>query len=180
MERDYCSTAGNLGCKVVAGAMPENRFHEMKRFCHVADNSALSESRIAKMEPLYIQLKQSLMQYGIFSERLSIDESRIPYYEHHGAKMFMRGKPIRFGYKIWMLCFPDGYPYQADIYCGRSTRPSDTPLGEHVILKFADLLPQRSEHILFFNNFFTSYNLLIKLHDMDVKATRMVRDGRTG
>ena len=40
----------------------------------------------------------------------------VPYYGHHGTKMFIRRKPIRFGYKIWMFCSSDGYPYQEIIY----------------------------------------------------------------
>ncbi|KRY03759.1 PiggyBac transposable element-derived protein 3, partial [Trichinella patagoniensis] len=27
----------------------------------------------------------------------------LPYYGHHSCKMFIRGKPIRFGYKIWTM-----------------------------------------------------------------------------
>ena len=94
MERDYWSTADDLGCKVVAGAMSKNRFHELKKFCHVADNASLSQSRVAKFEPLYHLLNKSLMQFGVFATNLSIDESMVPYYRHHGAKMFIRGKPM--------------------------------------------------------------------------------------
>ncbi|KRX78720.1 PiggyBac transposable element-derived protein 3 [Trichinella sp. T6] len=42
-------------------------------------------------------------QFDIFHEKLSIDEGMVPYYGHHSCKMFIRGKPIRFGYKIWTM-----------------------------------------------------------------------------
>ena len=51
MKRDCWSTAEDLSCKAVASAMSKNRFNEMK-FCHLADNASLSESRVAKVEPL--------------------------------------------------------------------------------------------------------------------------------
>ncbi|KAF2890577.1 hypothetical protein ILUMI_15596, partial [Ignelater luminosus] len=33
------------------------------------------------------------------------------------AKMFIKNKPVRFAFKIWMLCGSDRYPYNMDIYC---------------------------------------------------------------
>lgn len=139
-----------------------------------------SQTRVAKIKPLYDQLNQSLMQFGVFHKRLSIDESMVPYYGRHGAKMFIRGKPIMFGYKIWMLTSQYGYPYQAD-YCGKSSnRPPDVPPGEHVVMQFAELIPDKSCHELYFNNFFSSYSLMSKLRQMQLKATGTVREGRTG
>ena len=98
----------------------------------------------------------------------------------HGAKMFIRGKPIRFGYKVWMLCGSDGYPYQASVYCGKSDRPESRSLGEHVVLEFTKLIPEKPKHQLFFDNFFTSYSLLHQLKELGIRATGTVREGRLG
>ena len=94
--------------------------------------------------------------------------------------MFITGKPIRFGYKVWMLCSSDGYPHQADIYCGKSDRPKNRGLGEHVILKFAEMIPEKGNHELHFDNFFTSHSLLCQLREMGVRATGTAREGRIG
>ncbi|XP_003370666.1 hypothetical protein Tsp_09880 [Trichinella spiralis] len=61
-------------------------------------------------------------QFGIFHEQLYIDEGMVPYYGHHSCKMFIRGKPIRFGYKIWTMSSSNGYPYALKIYAGRDER----------------------------------------------------------
>ena len=45
-----------------------------------------------------------------------IDESMIPYFGGHGTKQFIRGKPIRFGYKMWALTTPSGYLSQIEPY----------------------------------------------------------------
>ena len=179
-ERDYWSTADDLGCSLAMKTMSRSKFQELKRFCHIADNQALASSRVAKVKPLYDGLNKSLMQFGVFDNKLSIDESMVPYYGHHGAKMFIRGKPIRFGYKIWMLCSADGYPYQAIIYCGKADRPEHVGLGEHVVTSLAHCIANKEQHKLYFDNFFTSYSLLSKLRDDGVKATGTVRDGRLG
>ena len=94
--------------------------------------------------------------------------------------MFITGKPIRFGYKVWMLFSSDGYPYQADIYCGKSDRPENRGLGEHVILKFAEMIPEKGNHELYFDNFFTFHSLLCQLGEMGVRATGTAREGWIG
>ena len=177
-ERDYWSTADDLGCSIVTKTMSKNRFQELKKFCHLADNRNLSQSKVAKLLPIYDRLNRALLQFGVFDRKLSIDESMEPYYGHHGAKMFIRGKHIRFGYKLWMLCSSDGYPYQANIYCGKTERPQERSLGEHVVLSLVDLVPVKSQHELYFDNFFSSYSLFLQLRELQMKATGTIREGR--
>jgi hypothetical protein len=39
-----------------------------------------------------------------FEKHLSVDEQMIPHFGRHSCKMFILSKPIRFGFKQWMLC----------------------------------------------------------------------------
>ena len=98
-----------------------NRYHEMKRYLHFADNQRLTNGdKMSKISFLYNMLNFNLVQFGIFYELLSVDESMVAYFGCHSAKMFIRGKPICFVYKIWFLCESDGYPYPMQIYQGSS------------------------------------------------------------
>ena len=78
---------------------------------------------MSKISQLYDMLNGNLTKFGIFHEMLSIDESMVPYFGRHSAKMFARGKFIRFGYKIWCMC---GYPYHMKIYQGTKSPESIT------------------------------------------------------
>jgi len=69
----------------------------------------------------------------VFQENLSIDESMVPYYGRQSCKMFIRGKPICFGYKLWVIAGKDGYPYHVKIYTGRDEVCSASPLGTRVV-----------------------------------------------
>ena len=42
----------------------------------------------------------------------------IKYYGMHGCKQFIRGKPIRFGYKAWCLNQTNGYLVNLELYQG--------------------------------------------------------------
>ena len=113
-EKDYCSIDPDLRCDAFPETMTRNRFFELKSFLHAANHS-LSNSRMAKVEPLYNLLNQKLQAYGIFHEDLSIDESMVPYYGHHSCKQSNRAKPIRFGYKLWVIASATGLPYNLEI-----------------------------------------------------------------
>ena len=76
-----------------------------------------------------------------------------------------------------MLCSSDGYPYQAVVYAGKEVRPSELSLGEHVVLELAKLV-NPSSHKLFFDNSFSSHQLLLKLQVMPSRATETAREGR--
>ena len=82
---------------------------------------------MSKISLLYDMLNCNLVQFGIFHELLSVDESKVPHFGNHSAKMFIKGKPIRFGCKIWCLCESDGYPYLMQIYQGKQTNAIDQP-----------------------------------------------------
>lgn len=154
--------------------MSRNRFQEIKTYLHLADNLDIEKGNIvAKVQPLYNMVNEKLKQFGIFHEHLSIDESMVPYRGRHGCKMYIKAKPIRFGFKLWSLCSSNGYPYHMNIYTGKSA-DSTEPLGSKVVNGFIDIVRQNSDVTkhYFFDNFFTSYDLILKLSGQNVKVIR--------
>ena len=119
--------------------MTRNRFFELKSFLHAADNHSLSDSQMAKVEPLYNLLNQKLQAYGIFHEGLSINESMVSYYGHHSCKQFIRTELITFSYKLWALASATGLPYSIEIYAERSANDTGEQLGTRVV---------KNDHIL--------------------------------
>ena len=126
-------------------------------------------------------MTDQLIQFGVFSELLSIDESMVPYYGRHSCKMFIRGKPIRFGYKLWYVCGSDGYPYHIIPYQGKEEAANSTPLGTRVVNNLMQVICNNSDvtqHELFFDNFFSSYKLMTSLASQSIRAVGTVRENR--
>ena len=164
--------------------MSRVRFLKIKKYFHVADNQNLEKgNKVAKFAFLYEAMNINLSQWGIFHKKLSIDEAMVPYFGKHSAKMYIKGKPIRFGYKIWSLCGEDGYPYKMNIYTGNnSSQRSDEPLGQRVVLNLLELVTNLSEpkyHEVYFDNYFSSAELLKLLSDQGFIATSTIRGNRT-
>ena len=112
-----------------------------------------------------------------------MDESVIPYYGRHGAKEFIRGKPTRFGYKIWALITALGYVLQFEPYQGaRGRQASDVyslGIGGAVVMDLQELTKDNSYHLTF-DNLFVSLSLVDELTKLYVGCTGTVRLNRIG
>ncbi|KRY07321.1 PiggyBac transposable element-derived protein 3 [Trichinella patagoniensis] len=127
------STQPDIGAQGAISCMSHNCFMEIKKYLHLAHNQKLVKGdKMSKVTPLYKLLNSSLVKHGMFHEKLSVDESIVPYFRRHATKMFLKGKPIRFGYKVWMLCGNDGYPYHMTIYQGKEIHAPKVPLSTRV------------------------------------------------
>ena len=127
----------------VSNAMRRNRFEILKAYAHFSDNTKLTkDNKFTKMLPLLTMLIERFLQYAILDERLCVDESMIPYFGRHGAKQFLRGKPIRFGNKMWCLCDCLGYLIQCDPYQGAcGTYDKELGVEASVVLDLISELP---------------------------------------
>jgi DNA excision repair protein ERCC-6 len=178
-RRLYWEIAQDVHNAAISGAMTRNRFEELMMCFHVADNEHLPVGdRMAKVRPLFTALNERFVAAFPRHTHLSIDESMVPYYGRHSAKQFIRGKPIRFGFKVWSINTPLGYCVQMDPYQGAGVTDIQLGLGGSVVVKLADALPA-DNYFQYFDNFFTSMNLLHALGKKNIRATGTVRVNRT-
>ena len=55
-------------------------------------------------------------------QHLSVDESMVSYFGKHGSKQYIHEKPIKFGYKLWVLAKPMENCVQFRPYAGKDTQ----------------------------------------------------------
>lgn len=72
-------------------------------------------------QPVINMLKERCLKNFVPVQNLAYDESMVKYYGRHGCKQFIRGMPIRFGYKM-SLNTKDGYLVNFDLYQGKSPK----------------------------------------------------------
>ena len=99
-----------------------------------------------------------------------------------GAIMLNRGKPIRFGYKLWALCESNSYSFHLQINHAEEPGKSPHPLGSGVINDLTNIVCVQSAaklHRLYFDNFFSSYTLPGDLTKNEKFATGTIRETRT-
>ncbi|XP_066965507.1 piggyBac transposable element-derived protein 3-like [Macrobrachium rosenbergii] len=167
-RRLYWSTESDTHNELISNSMRRNRFEEIMRYFYAADNTDLNpDDKFAKVRPFLDILNKNYLSYGkVFGpSTISIDESMMPYFGRHPTKPFIRGKPIRWGYKAWAACTPLGYAFTLDLYQGSNPNEyaSEYGLGGKVILNILDTLQAEYPRIkfsLYFDNFFASRKLL--------------------
>ncbi|KAK1898005.1 PiggyBac transposable element-derived protein 3 [Dissostichus eleginoides] len=157
----YWSLDSDVHNESISDAMRRNRFDEIMASMHVVDNTKITDDPFFKVRPIFSELNQSYKVMP-FQEWLSVDESMIRYYGRHGCKQFIRGKPIRFGYKLWSLASSSGYMHHMEPYGGSHTLLPETGLGQgpSIVLGLAEQaqVPQGCKFI--HDNLFTSLGLL--------------------
>nr|CAH7753302.1 unnamed protein product [Callosobruchus chinensis] len=173
---------------MVTEAISRDRFSQIMKVIHFCDNTALDKSdRYAKLRPLFTLLNKKFLEFAPLEQQHSIDETMVPHFGKHGCKQFIRGKPIRWGYKLWVGALTLGYVIWFSAYQGASSDAvnniykTDYGLGSSVILQYTDILRSKWNHTqfnLYFDNFFTSIHLLDELKKRGFNATGTIRENR--
>jgi len=179
-RRMFWESCEDVHNAAVSSALTVNRFEEILRYLHVCDNTHLDASdKLSKLRPLFVMLNERFVQNWSIEQDISVDESMVPYYGRHSSKQFIRGKPIRFGFKVWCLNSRLGYLIQCDPYQGSSgSFNADLGLGGTVVSQLASTLPVGLPYRLFIDNFFTSPRLLDHLKTKNLSVTGTVRANR--
>lgn len=119
------------------------------------------EDRLAEIRSLVRRLNKRFQSVRSPLRCLVIDESLMSYRGKIVFKQFMKGKRHKYGIKIFRLCDATGYCYRFEVYAGKTRRE------ENVTSKLCLRLMRPSfldnGHVLFVDNYFTSYDLARKL-----------------
>lgn len=176
----YWSKDEDKQVNIVRETMSRNRFRAIKQNIHLSDNTRLDKKdKFSKLRPIFDIMNRNFMQFGVFEHNLSIDEEMVPYFGRHSCKMFIRGKPVRFGFKLWCLCSHNGYLYKFIPYGGKVENvDKHMALGTRVVLDLLSVVENPERHRIFFDNFFSSYSLFATLKEKGYFATGTVRENR--
>ncbi|GBL99244.1 PiggyBac transposable element-derived protein 3 [Araneus ventricosus] len=119
----------------------------------------------------------------------------VRYFGRHGCKMYMKGKPVKFGYKLRILSSFDGYPFYIIPYQGSQkengsessserldkdmkSKKEKKTLSQTVVENLLSVVETPAKHKIYMDNFFTSYDLFVSLRDKRFFATGTVRENR--
>ena len=137
-------------------------------------------TNLGKVRPLLDHINDACLANFHPEQNLSVDESMVPYFGRHGAKQYIHGKPIKFGYKMWVLATRLGYVVRFYPYQGAGTTDKDLGLGGSVVTNLTTDLPkiEGSCYHIVFDNLFTSPRLLRLLAGKGMAATGTLRPNR--
>jgi hypothetical protein len=174
----------NFRVPLIVDNMTRNRLFELRSCFHVVDNKAIpkeNSDKFVKIRPLYNSFIKRCAQLPV-EQNQSVDEQIVPFKGNLSIKQYIRGKPSPWGIKNFLLCGQSGLVYNLLLYQGSSTQIDENMqkkfgLGGAIVLKLVENL-KPNKYILFFDNFFSSYNLFCCLSKYKIFAVGTIRINR--
>ncbi|XP_063224514.1 piggyBac transposable element-derived protein 4-like [Bacillus rossius redtenbacheri] len=166
--RDYWSSEPDLGENYISKLMTVKRFSFLLSHLHLNDNTvapdrnSVSYDKLYKLRPLLDHLSKKFFECYQPHQKLAVDESMVKFKGRSSLKQYMRDKPIKRGYKSWMLCDESSYNLKFDIYTGKTLGATEVGLGAKVVQNLLSGL-EGCHHIVFMDNYFSSYDLFSNL-----------------
>ena len=135
-------------------------------------------SRLQKVDPIISALREKFRELFTPHCEVSVDEAMVPFKGRSTMKQYVPKKPIKQGFKIWVLADAiNGYFCDIVPYVGSTTGQTCTGLGERVVLELTASLPQ-TYHQVYCDNFFSSIPLFQTLLDNKMYACGTIRRDR--
>ena len=167
---------------IVADAMPQKRYEKIKQFIYFTDNgTADKEDKLYKVRELVDKIRDNFLKVEP-ELRHSVDEQMIATKGRSNIRQYMPNKPHKWGVKVFTRCGVSGFVYDFFLYTGRVMPPDNIDLGmsSNVVVKLTESLPKESIFLLYFDNFFSSINLLKYLKAHDIYCVCTFRQNRIG
>ena len=172
----------------VADVMPMKRFQKIRRYIHFADNLQDDGDRYYKIRPLLESIRRNCLKVDE-ETRHSIDEMMVPYKGTRAGsrKQYIKNKPRKWGFKIFVRAGVSGIVYDMLPYGGEDTfrnlqftdEENAMGLGAKVVIALSQTIKQKPCSVLYFDNFFTSLELLQHLRtEYGIFALGTVRQNR--
>ena len=132
--------------------------------------TGFTRSSLTSSSPTLLSYKPFFLMRSPLSNIISCNfhhQSR----KHH-TKLFIRGEPIRFWFKLLCVTSFEGYFFHAEPYLGVDTDLPDTGLGQAagVVLGLIGNCEVKAGSTITFDNLFTSFPLLDELTKLGIGA----------
>lgn len=166
--------------------MPRNRFRQILRYVHVADNSKAlprdnpSYDKVWKIRPMLDFLLKKCTELYAPHPQTSVDKSMIGTKCRLSFIQYMPKKPVKWGIKVW-VCSDSvtGYIYTFDVYCGAnaSEQPHANGLAYGIVLKLIEPCLDKG-YTVYMDNFYSSPVLFKDLLAKNTTCTGTLRVNR--
>ena len=182
---DYWRRDPSLHYSPIADRITRDRFRDITRYCHFVNNDTLiprgspGHDRLGKVRPVMSHLSAKFSELYNPHRETAVDEAMIKFQGRSSLKqLYMPMKPIKRGIKVWVLADSHtGYFCKFQVYTGRGDSP-EKGLGSRVVKSLME--PLKKFHHVYFDNFFTSEQLLVDLERDGIYACGTPRKDRRG
>ncbi|KAJ8365157.1 hypothetical protein SKAU_G00139880 [Synaphobranchus kaupii] len=166
------------------------RFEAISWALHISDpdtdgqNDALRGTdrydRLFRLRPLIDEVVAACRSFYQPRQQLSIDERMVATKARIGFKQYMKAKPTKWGFKLFVLSDAcNGYTCDFNVYTGKQKSPTGKGLSHNAVINL--LTPYLGTgYQVYIDNWYTSTALFQELHGMRFGACGTCRENRKG
>jgi len=161
----------------ISSIMPREMFKTLKTAFHIDDNNLFSSESFGKLHTVINLLNMRFKKYYILEQRITIDETMIPFKGAAGFIYYIPTKPTKIGIKMYSLCeSKSGYCFSFKLDGGKKDKKPDfiNSLVEELLSGL-----ENKGYIVFFDSWFSSPLLLENLSKKKIACTAMIRKNRS-
>lgn len=170
---------------IIADTMTVNRYFKLRYNLHIVsqrDPPVGETNKFWKVQPLIDSIRNACKELP-FEEHNSIDEQMIPFTGRVPAKQCIKSKPNPVGVKNFVMCGKSGRAHNFELYQGKGTNLSQVHfenlgLGGSVVMKLTEILPRGEMFKVYFDNYFTSMELIRQLKLIGILSLGVARSNR--
>uniref|UniRef100_A0A3B3S9X1 PiggyBac transposable element-derived protein domain-containing protein n=1 Tax=Paramormyrops kingsleyae TaxID=1676925 RepID=A0A3B3S9X1_9TELE len=168
----------------IAKVMGRKRF-DLRTYIHMNDNTNVKQKGepgydpLFKVRPVLEKVRANCLKVEP-EENHSIDEQMIPFKGKLGMKQHIKNKPQKWGIKVFTRAGVTGLVYDFEVYTGKGTVTNERGLGVagEVVLRLISEVPKGLNYKCFFDNWFTSPELIVELKKMGILTVATINRNR--
>ncbi|KAJ8353412.1 hypothetical protein SKAU_G00209790 [Synaphobranchus kaupii] len=171
--------------------MPGYRYEAIGAFLHMSDTTAdvindqlkgqAGYDGLFRLKPLHDQILTACRAYYHPHRNLAIDERMVASKARHGMKQYLKDKPTKWGFKLFVLAdSKTGYTCDFSVYQGKALTPSGNGLSFDAVVNLLWVPYLGTGYHVFVDNFYTSTALFRHLHRIHYGACGTIRENRIG